>query len=555
MENNALTLQKENNKKSWEEIRNNEEENIRQYECRDALESCKLYAQQLRCKYGVPGFSVCISHEGDAVIDEGFGVQDLENPSPTPKDLRGNIASISKSFTGHIACKVEESQPLLKKEVWKIDIWEFLKKYREALEIRAPLFYNVDKLKDDGKLVDKWTDNKCWPFIWLLANKSGWDHYIRKGAYYETENVIMLNFMYKLTTREKLMRMLIYRQLKVNPGNYFYSNTGFNLASLILEDIQKETFTDFSQKELFRLGLYNTTYDKNHFEVPFKFYKSSTHCNFSELYTKLKSDNFGIIEKNLRHLYKIKLEPGRDLNKTYGHSRGFMSKQNFEHELFNCFRNDFSWKYPSEGMVATAKDLDRFLNLYANMYKNCGGKNFENFGPISANNFKKVVTKYTEDHRLSKYPGSKIPDSMSGTSFNKHAQKNFERQGYGIGWRIRDQMLRFVPDPLRVRMFGHDGLTQGFMSNAAFYVTTQYMKDAASDIGGEKGTFYGSNQPPARNENEDDREDGCSCDVITVSFIWCQEETINGQVVNNEVSLDFWRMIDASHRNYIEFNA
>jgi len=529
----------------------NEEINIIEFEQKNAVESCKLYAQQLRCKYGVPGLSVCISHEGGVVINEGFGVLDFENPTSAPRNLKGNIASISKSFTSHMACKVNEFDRPLKKDVWKVDIWEFIKKYREVLKMEGPAFYNIEKLKDDGKCMEKWTDGKYWPFIWLLTNKSGWDHYTCNGAYYETENNIMLNYLYKLTTREKLMRMLVYRQLKVTPGNYFYSNTGFNLASLILEDIQKESFINFSQKELFRLGLSNTTYDKNHFEVPFNFHKSATHSKFSELYTKLKMDNFGMIEKNLREFYQIKLDPGRDLDKTYGHSRGLMSSQNFEHEIFNCFRNDFAWKYPSEGIVATAEDLDRFLNIYALMYKNCGGRNFVNFGPIKAGNFKKVFTKYTEDHRLSDFHISKEKDSLSGRSLNNYAMRNFEKRGYGIGWRIRDQILRLAPEPLRVRMFGHDGLTQGFMSNAVIYVTTTYMKDAASDIGGGRGSCYGSNQPPIRDVNEEDRADGRSSDVITVSFIWCQEECIKGKVANNQVSMNMWRMIDASHRRNV----
>ena len=496
---------------------NIELEKILKYEKKTSIESCKTFAQQLRNKFGGQGFSLCLANKGKRVLHEGFGYHSDENPVNVDKNLKGNIASISKPFTSHAACKVEQngSSGLLQE-----DIWKYIKQIKgdsyNTVDVSESPYPDVKVNKEaNSNSINVWSDKDEWKYQLLLSNLSGWEHYYSGNGLVYPEESMHLNNLYKLSSKEKLMTMLDYKKLKVHPGEHFYSNNGFNLAGLILSQIKNENFVDLATREILDIGLLNTNYDTRHFNVPYGF--------FEPILIGIDSEKKQLnLTQQLFNLINEEYDSSVELNKDFFVSP-LAKKQSKDFEAFNSYKIDFAYKHPSEGLASTVGDLQKFLDIYANMYHSDLNDSFT--GPLSRSNFKNILTK----HSCNNFCGNK---------------KYCSCDGYAMGWSKYSDRLK---DGRRVRVIGHDGLTDGFYSDAEMFITTNLQEDATENISN-LSEANGVDFVNCLTNQEEHKTENYSCHTITGSLIWGQQGmTIKNDVSQYNVLHEFWQIIHSTY--------
>src|SRR5215207_5130480 len=176
----------------------------------------KITAEMKRLK--VPGVAIGISHRGQEYA-EGFGITSVEHPLPVTADTLFQTGSISKTFTGTMIMKLVEDG--------KVDLDAPVRKYIEDFKV------------GDLDVTEKVTVRH------LLTHMGGW-----VGDYFNDFG----------NREDALDRMVkdIARLPQIQPLGtiWSYNNTGFNVASRIIEIVTKKPYEQAAQEMLFNpLGL------------------------------------------------------------------------------------------------------------------------------------------------------------------------------------------------------------------------------------------------------------------------------------------------------------
>ena len=166
----------------------------------------------------VPGVAIGIWHKGREYA-EGFGVTSVEHPLPVTPDTLFQTGSISKTFTGTIIMKLVEDG--------RVDLDAPVKRYLEDFKVQDPA------------VTEKVTVRH------LLTHMGGW-----VGDYFNDFG----------NGDDALGKMVkdIARMPQVQPMGtiWSYNNTGFNVASRIIEVVTKMPYEQAAQEMLFDpLGL------------------------------------------------------------------------------------------------------------------------------------------------------------------------------------------------------------------------------------------------------------------------------------------------------------
>jgi CubicO group peptidase (beta-lactamase class C family) len=166
----------------------------------------------------VPGVAVGIWHEGREFA-EGFGITSVEHPLPVTPDTLFQTGSISKTFTGTLLMQLVEQG--------KVDLDAPVRKY-----IR------------DFKLRDKGVTRKV-TVRHLLTHMGGW-----VGDYFN-------DFGNGDDALDKMVKDIA-RLPQIQPLGtiWSYNNTGFNVASRLIEIVTRKSYEQVAQEWLFDpLGL------------------------------------------------------------------------------------------------------------------------------------------------------------------------------------------------------------------------------------------------------------------------------------------------------------
>jgi CubicO group peptidase (beta-lactamase class C family) len=166
----------------------------------------------------VPGVSIGIWHKGKEYA-QGFGVTNVEHPLPVTPDTLFQTGSISKTFTGTMLMQLAEQS--------KVDLDAPVRRYIKDFKLR------------NRKVAQEVTVRH------LLTHMGGW-----VGDYFNDFG----------NGDDALARMVkdIARLPQVQPLGtiWSYNNTGFNVASRIVEIVTKKTYEQAAQEMLFDpLGL------------------------------------------------------------------------------------------------------------------------------------------------------------------------------------------------------------------------------------------------------------------------------------------------------------
>lgn len=185
-------------------------------------QACNKTVSEMK-RLNIPGAAVGIWHKGREQT-AGFGITSLENPLPVTPDTLFQTGSISKTFTGTVMMKLVEQG--------KVSLDVPVRKYIKDLKLR------------DKEVARSVTVRH------LLTHTGGW-----VGDYFN-------DFGNGDDALEKMVRDIA-KLPQVQPLGkiWSYNNTGFNIASRVIEVVTRQPFETVIQNALFDpLGLKMTFY-------------------------------------------------------------------------------------------------------------------------------------------------------------------------------------------------------------------------------------------------------------------------------------------------------
>src|SRR5260221_7126167 len=174
-----------------------------------------------------PGCAVGVATDGKAVLTGGYGSADLEHDVPITPETIFEAGSVSKQLTA--------ASVLLLAREGKLSIDDPVRKYIPELpDYGTPLLIrhmlnHTSGLRDWGS----------------VASIAGWPRTTRVHTHAHVLEIVSHQ-----------------KSLNFTPGTrWSYSNTGFNLAAIIVERVSGTSFQDFTRARLFQpLGMTHTSW-------------------------------------------------------------------------------------------------------------------------------------------------------------------------------------------------------------------------------------------------------------------------------------------------------
>jgi CubicO group peptidase (beta-lactamase class C family) len=168
-----------------------------------------------------PGLTIAILHNGSVVYAKGFGYMNVEDAVRARPDTRYPIGSNTKQFTA--------AAILILQDEGKLNVEDRLSKYLPDIPHASQV-----TLRN------------------LLTHSGGYAEYTEIGSFDEIGN--------RPTTLAALVNTVDHRPLAFTPGtNRQYSNTGYDLLSMVIERVSGMSYSDFLEKHIFApLGMTST---------------------------------------------------------------------------------------------------------------------------------------------------------------------------------------------------------------------------------------------------------------------------------------------------------
>jgi CubicO group peptidase (beta-lactamase class C family) len=181
-----------------------------------------------------PGCAVGLARDGRIVLEKGYGMADLEHAVPNAGDTIFEAGSVSKQFTAAAVLQLAAEHKLSLDDPARKYIPE-LPDYGTPLTIRHMLTH-TSGLRDWGS----------------VAGIGGWP---RTTRVYTHAHVL------EIVGRQ--------RALNFAPGtSWSYSNTGYNLAAIIVARVSGLSFAEFCRQRLFEpLGMTHTSWRDDHTRI------------------------------------------------------------------------------------------------------------------------------------------------------------------------------------------------------------------------------------------------------------------------------------------------
>jgi len=178
---------------------------------------------------GLPGVAVGVVKDQQLVWTKGFGFADVQAKLPMTSTTKFRMASNSKLFTAIAIMQLREEG--------KIGLDDPVVKY-------LPWFKAKPAGDDDGPITIEM----------LLSHSSGLQ---REAGDHWTS--------YQFPTREELQQLYSQRQAAFAPSvRWKYSNLGFSIAGLVVEQVSGQRWADYVQEHIFKpLNMRDSSVDQN----------------------------------------------------------------------------------------------------------------------------------------------------------------------------------------------------------------------------------------------------------------------------------------------------
>jgi CubicO group peptidase (beta-lactamase class C family) len=174
-----------------------------------------------------PGCAAAVSLNGETVFEKAFGLADMEHNVPNTSQTIFESGSVAKQFTAAALVLLQQDG--------KLSIDDAVRKYIPELpDYGAPLTIR--------HLLNHTSGLRDWGTVMSLTGAGRGDR------------VISQDLAFDVITHQKA--------LDFTPGSeYSYSNSGYNLAAIIVERVSKQKFTAFVEERLFKpIGMTNSSW-------------------------------------------------------------------------------------------------------------------------------------------------------------------------------------------------------------------------------------------------------------------------------------------------------
>lgn len=193
------------------------------------------FVPRLMNRYDIPGCSLAIVKDGDLFSYRSYGYSDREKGIMLTSRDPFRVQSISKSVTAWGVMKLVENG--------RVDLDSAISRY-----------IDVSEFKDEGNYLKSVTVRQ------LLTHTSG----LQLGDVFTvySPGSRMPSLQEKLRDEVSFIN---------KPGSSFsYSNTGYNLLELLIEEVTGRSFTEYMESEiLIPLGMTNSTFDLKESMIPY----------------------------------------------------------------------------------------------------------------------------------------------------------------------------------------------------------------------------------------------------------------------------------------------
>ena len=174
-----------------------------------------------------PGCAAAVSLNGETVFEKAFGLADLEHNVPNTPQTIFESGSVAKQFTAAAIVLLQHDG--------KLSLDDPVKKYIPELpDYGAPLTIR--------HLLNHTSGLRDWGSVLSLTGAGRGD---------------------RVVTQDLALDVIIHqRALNFTPGaEYSYSNSGYNLAAIIVERVSKQKFPAFVEERIFKpLGMKNSSW-------------------------------------------------------------------------------------------------------------------------------------------------------------------------------------------------------------------------------------------------------------------------------------------------------
>jgi CubicO group peptidase (beta-lactamase class C family) len=312
-----------------------------------ASEPAKRIEQLVRASLGTldgPGASIAVEQDGKIIYSGGFGHADLEHDAHNGPSTVFHVASVSKQFTAFAIAMLADQG--------KLSIDDDIRKYLpEMHDFGTPITINHLVHHTSG-LRDQWN-------LLMLA---GW----------RLDDVI---------TQKQIMRLISkQRELNFKPGDeHVYCNTGYTLMAEIVSRVTGESFSDWTEKNIFvPLGMTNTLFYDDHerivpnraysYQMGSKGFKKSVlnyaNAGATSLFTTVEdlskwADNFDHIKVGNDHIMKMMeerfvLNNGDTINYAFGQAIGkYKGLKTVSHSGGDAGYRTYLLRFPEHRMAIT----------------------------------------------------------------------------------------------------------------------------------------------------------------------------------------------------------
>ncbi len=181
-----------------------------------------------------PGCAVGVAVGGTPVLTRAYGMADLEHDVPNTPETIFEAGSVSKQFTAMAI--------LLLQKDGKLSVDDPVRKYIPELpDYKVPLTIR--------HMMNHTSGLRDWGSVEAIA---GWPRTTREYTHAHVLDIV---------SRQK--------SLNFTPGDHYsYSNTGFNLAAIIVERVSGMPFSRFEQERIFApLGMTHTSWRDDHTRI------------------------------------------------------------------------------------------------------------------------------------------------------------------------------------------------------------------------------------------------------------------------------------------------
>lgn len=187
----------------------------------------KLAAEALSEK-GAAGLSVAVARDGKVILSRGYGLAELEHDVKADEDSMFRTGSITKQFTAAAIMRLVE---------------------QGKISLDDPITKHVPAYNTHGRVIT---------VRHLLTHTSG------IKSYTELKRV-MVDEPEREFTHQEMLDMVQNEPLAFEPGaKHAYSNTGYYLLGMIIENVSGKDYCAYLQDEFFGpLGLTHTRCDSN----------------------------------------------------------------------------------------------------------------------------------------------------------------------------------------------------------------------------------------------------------------------------------------------------